>query len=165
MARMDISERDAPHGSLIATYAAAEGHYTDAFAVALPDVALPTLIEAFYTTPLFKLERLVLRVFGRVRSTDAQARALAADTAEQFAVWHVEGRREDEILLADKSGRTKSWLSVRDGHVWFGSVVVPVERKGKLVLGPVFDSLLGAHQMYSRALLSGTVQRLQKIDT
>lgn len=159
---MEITERDAPDGSLIAVYAAADGHYTDAFVAEGPEVTLPVLIEAFYTAPLFKMERIVLRALGGVRSSDEGARALAKDKAESFALWHVEGRRKDEILLAARDGRTKSWLSVQGGKLWFGSVVVPVERKGRLVLGPVFDSLLGAHKLYSRALLAGTVRRIAK---
>lgn len=158
---MQIEETSAPEGSLIAPFAAAEGHYADAFRIADFTAELPDFIQAFYTTPLFKAERLVLRVTGGLRSSDAEAAALAGGDVARFAAWTVEGRGVDEILLGDISGRTKSWLSVAGGDLWFGSVVVPVERRGKLVLGPVFDSLVGAHKLYSRMLLASAAGKLK----
>ena len=64
--------------------------------------------------------------------------------------------------MADRSGRTMSWLMVDADHLRFGSVVVPERsRSGKLTLGPVFHSLLSAHKVYSRALLAGAARRVQ----
>lgn len=157
---MDIRQTDVPAGSLIAPYATSEGHYTDCFVVAGSDGDLPAFIEAFYTQPLMRAERVVLRIAARAPSTDAEARALAHGRADRFAVWTVSQRTETEILLADASGRTLSWLSVAAGLA-FGSVVVPVpDRRGRLTLGPVFHSLRGAHKLYSRALLAGAARRL-----
>ena len=52
--------------------------YADAYWLDLPGpaVELGTFVEAFCTTRLFKLERLVLRLAG-LGSSDADARALA----------------------------------------------------------------------------------------
>ncbi|MEO0746509.1 MAG: hypothetical protein AAFY49_14280 [Pseudomonadota bacterium] len=158
---MTIREAEIPPGSLIAQFSQAEGHYVDCFAT---DGAadLPSYIEAFYTQPLFQAERVVLRLAARAPSTDAEAAALARGEAERFAVWTVAGRTQTELLMADASGRTMSWLSVDEGLA-FGSVVVPVrDRRGRLTLGPVFHRLLGAHKVYSRALLAGAASRLRR---
>ena len=150
-----------PAGSLIAPFAEKEAHYVDAFRQDTgEDVRLSDYIAAFYTTPLFRAERAVLRLTARAPSSDADATALAAGVSDTFAIWTVEARRDDEILLADRSGRTKSWLHVAPGQVWFGSVVVPVARGGTLTLGPVFHALLGFHQIYSRLLLRSAVARV-----
>lgn len=159
---MQVEEQDAPDGSLITAFSLAEGHYTDAFCIRNRPATLTELVRAFYGSGLFRLERLVLRLTAGARSTDAELAALADGTGDSFAVWRVEGRNAYEILLVDTSGRTKSWLSVAGGDLWFGSVVVPVERRGKLVLGPVFDSLMGAHKVYSRALLAAAGRGLSQ---
>ncbi|MEO0523677.1 MAG: hypothetical protein AAF088_12240 [Pseudomonadota bacterium] len=156
----------APEGSFLADHERIEGVYVDCYTTRHDGhISLTELIDAFYTSPLFKAERLVLRVMARSPSTDADVRALATGEAQSFAAWRVEARRDAEILLADKAGRTKSWLSVKpDGagtRLFFGSVVLPVKgRGGKPTLGPVFHSLLGAHKIYSQALLAAAGRRV-----
>lgn len=160
--------RDAtpPDGTLIAPFARRDGYYVDGFCVDLASaVSLEAFITAFYTTSLFRAERVVLRLAARAPSTDADVAALAQGRAEQFAAWTVEARTQDEIVLGDASGRTKSWLRVAPHpggtQLWFGSVVVPVEQRGRLTLGPVFHALLGAHKVYSRLLLGAAAARLR----
>ena len=159
---MDIRETEHPAGSLIAQYAAREAHHTDCFEVAIDaDVTLPAYITAFYTQPLFRAERLVLRLAARAPSSDADVAALAAGTATRFAVWEQTGRTDDQLLMTQRGGHTCSWLQAAEGVLRFGSVVVPVKgRGGRLTLGPVFHSLLGAHKVYSRTLLAGAARRL-----
>ncbi|MEY3136794.1 MAG: hypothetical protein RL580_526, partial [Pseudomonadota bacterium] len=54
------------------------GYFTDCFTTVVPRaVTLPQFVEAFFTTPLFKAERLVLRLLLRQRTTDRQAYELA----------------------------------------------------------------------------------------
>ncbi|MEP1587662.1 MAG: hypothetical protein ABJR46_17605 [Tateyamaria sp.] len=161
---MDIKETSAPSGSLIAAYAARDGYYTDCFETPCEQgVTLPDFMNAFYTQFLFRAERVVLRFAARAPSTDSEVAALAAGTSTRLAIWQVEERRADQVLLREKSGRTASWLQVDDGLLRFGSVVVPVAgRGGKPTLGPVFDSLMGVHKVYSRALLSGAARRLAR---
>ena len=130
-------------------------------------VSLAELIESFYSSPLFKAERLVLRFLAKAPSTRADVVALAAGMSDKFAVWTVEDRRDDEILLGAADGRTKSWLRVvptKAGTTLnFGSVVVPVRNKrGKLVKGPVFDALLKPHKIYSRMLLGSSALRFHR---
>lgn len=160
---MDIQKTDPPEDSLIAAYAQRAGHYTDCFeARVTTPVTLPQFICAFYTQPLFRAERLVLRLLARAPSSDAQVNALADGTGDSLAVWRVAARRENEIVMMQQGGRTCSWLQVAPDVVRFGSVVTPVQgRGGSLTLGPVFHSLKGAHEMYSRALLAGAVRRLR----
>ncbi len=164
-ANMDILDAPPPPDSLIAEYAQRDGYYTDCFEAEINTaVTLEQLICAFYTQPLFRAERFVLRVLARSPSTDADVRALAAGSQAEFAVWTVAARRPTEILMKDRSGRTLSWLQTDGQQLRFGSVVVPVKgRRGELTLGPVFHSLLSAHKFYSRALLVGAVRRVEKV--
>lgn len=159
---MIVNETALPKSSLIAPYSQVEGQYADCFECPNPKgVDLEAFVHAFYTQPLFQAERLVLRIAARAPATDADVAELAAGIADQFAVWHVVDRTPDELLLKDKRGRTLSWLQAGADVLRFGSVVVPVPgRGGKPTLGPVFQSLLGAHKVYSRALLSGAARRV-----
>ncbi|WP_189369833.1 hypothetical protein [Tateyamaria omphalii] len=161
---MKIDEIPVPQGTLIAPYADKEAHYTDCFeTVVSGPVSLAAFIKAFYIQPLFKAERIVLRVLARQASTDAEVLALASGSIDRFAVWEVEERTAEELLMVDKSGRTMSWLMATEDRLRFGTIVVPQRNKlGKLTLGPVFHSLTGAHKVYSRALLSGAARRVQK---
>ena len=81
-----------PQQALLAKYAQG-GNYTDCYAaeVARP-VSLAEYVEAFYTTALFKLERLLLAWFTSKPSSDAQAKELASGALGAFAAWRVEER-------------------------------------------------------------------------
>jgi hypothetical protein len=157
-----------PH-ALLATYRES-GAYTDGYVTTLDrPVALASYIDAFYTTPLFKLERLILAAFAGRPSTDLQARQLAIGQLDTFAAWRVEARQADQILLADLSGRTRSWLMVAPSEgggtqLYFGSAVVPVAdpASGQRRMGLAFRALLGFHTLYSRALLFSARRKLTR---
>ena len=126
-------------------------------------------VEAFYTTALFKLERLLLRLVASRPSSDAEARALARGERDAFAAWAVEARAPDQLLLCDFTGRTRSWLMVSPSgdsagtRLYFGSVVVP-ERDagtGEHRMPAIHNRLLGFHRLYSRALLGAATRRLR----
>jgi len=70
------------------------GHsYTDCYVTEIPfQVTASQFIEAFYTTPLFKLERFLLGAL-RMPSTDAEAREVALGRRQSFAAWSVDGTR------------------------------------------------------------------------
>jgi hypothetical protein len=141
-----------------------DGSYADCYLTEVPEpIAFPEYIFAFYTTPLFKLERFVLTVVVSKPSTDTQAQQLADGVIERFAAWNVEARSEREILMCDFLGRTRSWLMVIPMNtvngvgtqLYFGSAVVP-QRNSKTAsqsLGFGFRALLGFHRIYSRLLL------------
>lgn len=145
-----------------------QGAYVDCYTTVVKGpVSQAEFVQAFYTTPLFTLERLILRWALARPSTDAQARQLALGTTNAFAAWTVEARAVDQLLLADLSGRTKSWLMTAPDaggtRLYFGSAVMP--RKGAMAgrerYGGVFHALLGFHKLYSRLLLRAAAARLQ----
>src|SRR5262245_51658624 len=117
---------ETPASSHLGRYAAS-GAFTDCYVAELPfPVSLPQFVEAFYTTPLFKTERLLLALISR-SSTDAQVQLVANGQVNAFAAWTVESRSENEVLLAAR--RTRSWLMVAPlptgVQLHFGSAVVP----------------------------------------
>ncbi len=157
-----------PDGALLGVYT---GCYTDCYAVDVPGAFTHAqFVSAFYTTWLFKLERLVLKWVVNKPSTDTQAAQLAAGEISSFAAWHVEQRAPGQLLMCDFQRRTRSWLMVAVQEagaapvtrLYFGSAVVPVKDKktGQLKMGKAFSALLGFHKLYSRALLSAARSRL-----
>ena len=166
-APMPITDTPPPPGSLLARFAQDRAAFADAYALRLPGgVTLARFVEAFYTTRLFKAERALITLFGRP-SSDAMAAAVARGEGQRLAVWTVEARTADELLMHEDSGATRSWFKVEaggDGHttLWFGSAVVPRRRGpvGEPRFGPLFHALLGFHRGYSRALLRAAARRL-----
>ncbi|MEM8579120.1 MAG: hypothetical protein AAGF60_14825 [Pseudomonadota bacterium] len=148
---MAVVEIDVPAGTLLAPLARDAGVYVDAFEAEVEGAALAAFVEAFYSQPLMRAERVLLAAAG-MPSGALDVAALASGDAQRFAAWDVEGRRADELLLKDRSGATLSWLMVGPGAVRFGSAVVK--------MGPVARALIGPHRLYSRLLLAGAVQRL-----
>jgi hypothetical protein len=147
-----------------------EGAYVDCYVTDLTGpVSQAQYVAAFYTTLLFKLERLILDWVVSKPSTDAEARQLAAGSTEVFAAWHVEQRSENQLLLSDFRGATRSWLMAvpRAGNqgtrLYFGSAVVPSRhaRTGTPRLGLGFRLLLGFHKLYSVLLLYSAKSRLE----
>jgi hypothetical protein len=138
--------------------------YVDCYSTEFPGrISFSEFIFAFYTTWLFKLERLILKWMVSKPSTDMQARHLAEGVIEEFAAWRVENRSENEILMCDFVGRTRSWLMVTPvtmdngalTRLYFGSAIVPIRnsKTGKLSLGFGYQALLGFHKVYSALLL------------
>lgn len=129
-------------------------------------------VFAFYSTPLFKLERVILRWLAGKPSTDQDARDLADGKKDAFAAWTVEDRSASQLLLSDFRGRTRSWLMVASAapegapvmRLFFGSAVVPVQnrRTGRSKQGAIFRLALPLHKLYSRALLRSARSRLTK---
>lgn len=158
-----------PTDALLRSYDRDNG-YVDCYrTVVCGHFSLGHYIEAFYTTLLFKAERIILS-FGGHPSTDTEAAALASGEGTCFAAWRVEARDEDQILLRDITGRTRSWFKVShvtDGTtvktvLYFGSGItaVPQGRTGRNSIGPVFKALTGFHILYSEALLAATRRRI-----
>lgn len=149
-----------PENALLNFYAADRGCYTDCYATDIAgSIELADYVVAFYTSALFKLERLILRIAISKPSTDAEARLLACGDIDHFAAWTVERRTPDQLLMCDLAGRTRSWFMVVGGaetsRLYFGSAVVPAADGGSRS-GPsdfMFKVLLGFHKLYSRALL------------
>ena len=159
---------DLPPQALLRRYGR-DGGFVDCFSVMLPrPVTQAEYVQAFYTTGLFKLERAVLTLAGHPAG-DEQARRLGRGEAHEFAAWQVEAREPDQLLLADMSGRTRSWLmcepqpapGAASTRLYFGSAIVPKRgRDGQPTLGWGFHALLGFHTWYSKALLKAAHARL-----
>jgi len=157
-----------PPDSLLGRYITS-GAYADCYVTELPAaVTHAQFVEAFYTTSLFKLERLLLGLLLSRPSTDAQAKQLAEGHLSSFAAWSVESRAENQLVLA--AGRTRSWLMVAPApgampartQLFFGSAVVPPRSSSgtRGSMGLLFTVLLGFHKLYSRALLVSAGARL-----
>ena len=159
-----------PANAMLANYLM-DRTYTDCYATEIPgQISLAEFVFAFYTTLLFKLERLILKLVVAKPSLDSQARQLADGASERFAAWHVEGRSANEILMCDFRGRTRSWLMVAPvgtvigarTRLYFGSAVVPIRGAKSLEFG--FQTLLlGFHQIYSVLLLYFAKSRLKRL--
>ncbi len=155
-----------PH-ALLSKYANA-GAYTDCFTTEIGrSVSHAEFVEAFYTSPAFRLERLVLGLFLARPFSNAQAKQLAAGELSEVSAWRVEGRTANELLMCDFLGRTRSWLMViptseQSTCLCFGSAVVP--RRGKVPpgVGLVSKAMHCFHLSYSRALLSSARRRLER---
>lgn len=169
-----IHRSEFPPGALLKKYQGG-GVYADCYVTQIArQVSQAEFVQTFYTTPLFKLERLLLAWFVSKPSTDAQASQLASGTLDSFAAWSVEERREDQLLMCDFQGRTRSWLMVTPAEgesagstrLYFGSAVVPARTPSAGTetpdLGWTFRLLLGFHKLYSRALLFSAKSRLMR---
>lgn len=148
---MPVRAEKLPERALLQRYAQNPHDYTDCFVKDVPnDVSLTDFITAFYTTPLFRAERFVLKVAMRRPSTDAQAQAIAAGQAKDFAVWSVEERTDDQALFCDMASSTRSWFMVEpfEGgkRLYFGSAVTPGT-------GFLVRALMPLHKLYSFGLL------------
>ena len=160
-----ITQTDLPDAALLRRFAE-QGEYTDCFAAPIyVESSLPVFVEAFYTTWLFKTERVILKWLLSLPSTDDEARQVALGARDSFAAWNVEDRRENQLLLIDVHKRTGSWFMVETGEsgarLLFGSVVFKTEDTpaGRDIRW-TYRSLLGFHRLYSRALLSAARSRL-----
>jgi len=167
-----ITASSLPTGALLSSYHK-NGTHTDCYTTEISStVTQSQYILAFYTSTIFNIERSILKWTVAKPSTDLQAQQLADGVIDTFAAWSVEERSENQLLLADFSGRTKSWLmtvplTAGEDHrtrLYFGSAVVPVlnARTGKSSLGFGYSALLGFHKTYSKLLLNGAVKNLEK---
>jgi hypothetical protein len=143
--------------------------YSDCFVIETDrPVTLADFVLAFYTSPLFRLERLILRWLAHAPSRDSEARAVAEGSGSSFAVWKVGGRTATQLLMCDRYGTTRSWFSVVPSGsrtvLRFGSgiVSVPDRKSGKRRLGIAFWALLGFHILYSRLLLYFAKRNLRR---
>lgn len=148
---------------------ARDGEYADCYVVEVPQaVSHADFVEAFYTTWLFRLERVLLAWLVSKPSTDAEARALARGERTTFAAWNVEERVGNQLVMRDFQGKTCSWLMVEplpaSTRLYFGSGIASrVDRvTGEKRMGRGFSLLLGFHKLYSRALLGAARSRLAR---
>jgi hypothetical protein len=156
-----------PADGLLRSYLTEHG-FADCYSTALNAVvSQEEFVTAFYTTWLFKLERWILRWAVSKPSTDVDAERVARGLSQSFAAWRVEARSENQLLMCDFLGNTRSWFMVASQRgrtqLYFGSAIVPRHdrRTGQRTLGWTFRALLGFHRLYSRMLLSAARSRLE----
>lgn len=161
-----------PNGALLNNYLR-KGTYTDCYVTDIRGpVSHAQYVTAFYTTRIFKLERLILKLAVSKPSSDTQVTQLANGSIDTFAAWHVEARGVNQLLLCDFVHRTRSWLMTDQvtgtgspcTRLYFGSAVVPVENPetGEFTPGMAYQALLGFHRLYSRILLRAAKVRLER---
>ena len=160
----DIRAGDLPPSALHRKYVGTGAHADCYFTEIGRSVSHAEYIEAFYTTWVFKLERIILRLVAKP-STDEQARRLAHGELDAFAAWIVEARAPNQLLLCDYVRRTRSWLMIEPipggTRLYFGTVVVPEKNAaGELELGSPYTALMGFHRLYSKVLLRCARSRL-----
>jgi hypothetical protein len=168
-----ITQEAAPEDTLLMTYRGGVhperwGRYGDCFSVRVDRaVSLTEFVFAFYTSPVFRIERWLLRAFIGAPSSDTSARALAAGSAASFAAWYVGDRTTTQLLMCDRYERTRSWFRVLalDGGgtlLQFGSAVAAARAKGAgaATRSRGFRLLLGFHVLYSQVLLNAAKTRL-----
>jgi len=165
---------EVPPNSLLSGYNGDAG-YADCYQVEVSGLITQAIfIEAFYTSPLFKIERGILTHLARKPASDADVRRLAIGQAVRFSAWHVEAQTSAELLLSDFTGRTRSWLMAIPSTenkpqlttlLYFGSAVVArsIEVAHKPKMGWGFHALLGFHRLYSRLLLAAASRRVQSM--
>ena len=170
-----VTRDSVPADTLLVTYKGGRhperwGRYADCFSVSVERaVTLPEFVFAFYTSPPFKAERLVLRVLLGASSTDEQALALATGTENSFAVWRVGDRTATQLLMCDRYERTRSWFRVvpldnGSTRMQFGSAVADRSGpQGSREMGSGFGLLLGFHVVYSKILLRAASAGVTKI--
>ncbi len=171
-----IEQTPVPRWALLKTYrapnnAAAWDAYQDCFRAPIGrPVTLTEWLAAFYTAPVFRVERWILAALVRMPSTDAEARELASGRRDRFAAWRVVARSDTQLLLEDFKGRTRSWLAVlpldagQGGTLlYFGSGIRTVRdpRNGESKMTWGFRALSGFHIRYSEILLATGRRRLE----
>ena len=150
-----------------------QGAYVDCYYLDIDrKVSLSEFTTAFYTTFPFKVERSILSLALDKPSTDHDAGQLGRGETDAFAIWKVENRTANQILLKGLTGRTKSWLMVTGSkmssesitRLFFGSAVVPKNHAGSKSkgMGATFHSLLWFHKLYSQILLASAKKKLTR---
>lgn len=167
---LKVKTNPLPAECLITKYAEKPGYYTDSYVLDVPGyVELKTFIYAFYTSWLFKCERFILKWLVRKPSKDDDITDLMNGETEKFAAWDLEAKTEDELLMCDFVGKTRSWFKVEfspsenQTRLMFGTVVVPdgASAQGNPKLGMIFSAMLWFHVLYARALLVCAVSNLE----
>ena len=161
-----ISREPLPEDALLNTYSGSVhperwGAYGDCFSVTIDrSVNLAEFVFSFYTSPVFQIERWLLRVFVGTPSNNAAARALADGAATSFAVWYVGRRTPTQLLMCDRYERTRSWFRVvpegcESTRLQFGTAVAANhdDRTGTARLGGGLRILMLFHVLYSKVLL------------
>lgn len=121
---------------------------------------LAEFVFAFYTSPVFRIERLILGLLAGAPSTDSDARRVVEGAGTSFAIWRVGDRTPTQLLMCDRYERTRSWFKVvpldaGKTLLQFGSAVASrLDRKTESrSRGYLFRVLFKFHVVYSQIML------------
>jgi hypothetical protein len=133
--------------------------YSDCFTITVPSrISLQQYVQAFFTCPVFRVERMLLPV----ATSDSEAEAISRGTSGRFGVWSVLERTDDELLATwsvdGYSMHGATWFRVIEvpgdaTRLEFGSSVTPSE-------GLWLLPMMWFHVWYSRVLLRCTANNL-----
>lgn len=160
-----VSEVPLPSGTLLQEFVD-RGEYTDCFAVHVPGVvAFSEYVQSFYTTRLFKAERLILKWLVSRPSTDEEAKKVSRNEIHSFAAWNEHSRSDNQLIMMDLRQQTCSWFMLvpktNGSQLYFGSAVMRnQETSSGKEMKWTYRCLMGFHRLYSRALLSAAASRL-----
>ena len=163
-----VNEAPLPDGALLREFVH-RGEYTDCFVTHVSaDITFPVYVESFYTTSLFKAERVILRWLISRPSTDEEARQISRNEIHEFAAWHEHSRSDDQLVMMDFRQQTCSWFmrvpNEDECLLYFGSAVMrDVETASGKGMKWTYRCLLGFHRLYSRALLQAAARSLTRI--
>jgi hypothetical protein len=162
-----ITQDDVPADALLKTHQGGPRPESwresgDCFAVSVDRmIPLAAFVFAFYTSRVFRIERLILGLLAGAPSTDTEARRLADGSGTSFAIWRVGERTATQLLMCDRYERTRSWFRVvplKDGKtlLQFGSAVASNggPRAAASARRTLFRLLLKFHVVYSQVLLN-----------
>ena len=161
---MKVAAAPLPQAALLRAYAE-RGALVDCWSVSLPQaVDLTDYLLGFGHSWLFRLERRLLGGAGHP-TTASDVQALAMGSAQQFAIWRVEARVRDQLLMAVRGERIRSWWMVEpDGgggtRLLFGSALLPRPGASGRARFGLAGALVGLHHLYARALLAAAARRL-----
>ena len=128
-----VKPSSVPESGLLNAYADIPGCYTDCFSAEISGtVQLPELIHSFFTTPVFRLERMILAVFASSPTTDLEVANLACGDGNTLALWKVETREKNQLIMAVGNGPLRTWLMVSPdkakkdtSRIFLGSALLP----------------------------------------
>ncbi|MEL6550324.1 MAG: hypothetical protein AAFQ54_08780 [Pseudomonadota bacterium] len=149
-----VRRAEVPRESLLARYIEDPASHVDAYVTA-GEASLADFISAFFSSPLFRLERRILAL-GGAASSDPQIALLAAGEGAHMAAWEVVERNAHELLLTVPNTPIRTWLAVAPGELWFGSAIVASD--GQIPIAA--RALMPFHALYSRSLLALAARRV-----
>ncbi|MEP3196313.1 MAG: hypothetical protein ABJO57_00450 [Lentilitoribacter sp.] len=153
---MSIQMGAIPDGGLLARYDAVNHAYTDCFKTEVDqNISFEDYARAFFNSPVFKLERIIIALTTGKKTSEQSVDDLISGRADDFAVWQVEDRADNQILMKVGDGQIRTWLMSEQNEgrtlFYFGSAILPFNEKGDK--GFLFHALSGFHKLYARILL------------
>ncbi|RHY02570.1 hypothetical protein DYB26_002293 [Aphanomyces astaci] len=146
--------------NLIARFVSTPDQHVDVYQVTL---SKPTSVEhfakAFFQSPVFQVERVMLSLAGAAKTTDAEIDAMTFASGDHVATFRVIESKQDEILFCwddTEAWNGHSWVAVKDnGHtLLFGSTL----RNRRAFIRRVTP----LHLMYAQIVLASAKFQLER---